>query len=90
MGDLVGQADLLLCCRKCMWRQTYELEVVIERLVRRGVNGRTLGICAAARHVRICCERCGQRTWETRPAYINRLPPGIPGPKSFSSVCSSS
>ncbi|MFZ0267746.1 hypothetical protein [Caulobacter sp.] len=78
LGQLVGQANLLLTCKACVWRGTYDLRKVIAQLLARDVNGPLIGICAAAAHVRIPCPRCGKWTWETRPDYINTIPPGIP------------
>lgn len=82
LGQLLGQANVLLCCKKCMWRETYDLGAVIERLIARRVNGPLIGICAAAAHVRMNCPQCNQRSWETRPDYIKNFPLGIPDRRS--------
>lgn len=77
LGQLLGKANLHLCCKNCIWRETYDLTRVIANLEARGVNGPLIGICAAAQHVRIDCPRCGKRSWETRPDYGIKTP-GVP------------
>ncbi len=78
LGQLLGQANLLLTCNGCMWRETYDLQKVIDQLVARGVNGPAIGICHAKHHVRTPCPRCGKRVWNTRPDYTNLNTPGVP------------
>lgn len=75
LGRLLGQANLLLTCRHCVWRQTYDMQKVIDQLLARGVNGPVIGICHARHHVRLVCPRCGKSTWETRPDYGPYIPP---------------
>lgn len=71
-----GQADILLTCVECIWRETVPLEATIERLNARGLDGEGMGIRELARHVRKACPQCGKRAWETRPAFH-----GVPGQK---------
>lgn len=76
LGELVGKANLMLCCKRCTWRETYDIEAVIARLLARAVNGPLIGICAAAHHARKYCPHCGSNVWETRPDYGPYKPPG--------------
>ena len=78
LGQLLGKANLLLTCNECMWRETYDLQKIVDRLLARGVNGPLIGICHAKHHVQTPCPRCGKRIWNTRPDYINNIAPGIP------------
>ncbi|GGL48655.1 hypothetical protein [Caulobacter rhizosphaerae] len=75
LGQLLGEANLLLICLHCQWRETYDLQKVISQLQARGVNGPLIGICDARHHVRQTCPRCGSQKWETRPDYGPYVPP---------------
>jgi hypothetical protein len=75
LGQLVGQANLMLVCRRCAWRETYDLKKVIAKLLARDVNGPLIGIRAACAHVRAFCPHCGSQSWETLPDYGPYRPP---------------
>jgi hypothetical protein len=67
-------AGVLLICVECQLQRVLDLEEVIERLDRRGLNGASVGIRELRRHLRAPCIRCGSRRLETRPWF----PPGKP------------
>lgn len=67
-------ANVELHCNRCALFKVIPLEATIERLNARGLDGENVGIVELARHVRQACERCGAKSWTTRPAF-----PSIPG-----------
>ncbi|MBI1682397.1 hypothetical protein [Caulobacter hibisci] len=68
------KADVLLDCDNCMLSRSIPLEIVIERLNARGLDGENVGIREVARYTKGPCPRCGKRAWSTRPDF-----PGWPG-----------
>ena len=68
------KANIGLHCNRCALYKVVPLEATIERLNARGLDGENVGIVELSRHVRQACERCGAKSWTTRPAF-----PSIPG-----------
>lgn len=63
---------VLLCCIPCGHWQAFDLEAVIERLNRRGLDGAAVGIKDLVDHVTAPCPACGQLRFSARPNW-NRL-----------------
>ena len=62
-------AGVVLTCLDCLKRREFPLEVVISRLVARGMGGGSTGIKAVAGFVRDPCPRCGGRRFDIAPAF---------------------
>lgn len=59
------------CCNACARSFDVPLERVISRLERQGLGGPSTGIRAVAGLATRSCDRCGGRSWETRPAFAS-------------------
>lgn len=73
--------ELLLTCNSCQYSRTFDLDVVITRLQRRGIGGPNTGIRQVAGYTLEDCPRCGKRNWETRPWWPSRETGTLPPPK---------
>ena len=58
---------LAVWCNRCARVEKYPIPAVIERLDRRGLNGRAVGIRQLAGMMRRPCPSCGAMDYDSRP-----------------------